>query len=75
MTVNLPLTTHHPLCVQALRAAADRSADIVADPDFAAEPAKPVTGGGGDAAADLQALAAAPDGGDGAAWDDGLATW
>ena len=57
--------------MQALRVAANRVADLVADPDTAAEPAKPALGVGGDAAIDLQALASAPDGGAAPDWDDG----
>ena len=61
--------------VQALRVAANRVADLIAEPDSAAEPAKPALGNGGDAAVDLQALASAPDGGPALGWDDGDVTW
>ena len=60
--------------MQALRAAANRVAELVADPDTAAEPAKPAPSNGADAAVDLQALASAPDGGPASGWDDGDAT-
>ena len=59
------------IVLQVLRAAANRVADLVADPDTAAEPAKPALGNGVDPSVDLEALASAPEGGPASAWDDG----